>query len=69
MSQDAMIKRYEKEMCLNCKAKKCTKGIVIFTQTVEVGNEIKEIVCAKCVDYERKDKPKKVKPVSNWQSW
>ena len=68
MSPEVMIKRYEKEMCSNCKAK-CTKGIVIFTQTVEVGNEIKEIVCAKCVDYERKDKAKRVKPVSNWQSW
>lgn len=60
MSPDIMIKRYEKEMCSNCKAK-CTKGIVIFTQTVEIGNEIKEIVCAKCVDYESKTSRKNKK--------
>ena len=63
-----LLKKYKEELCSNCKSK-CEKGIVVFTETVTTGNEVKQILCAKCVDYERKNKQKKKIPVTNWQEW
>lgn len=53
---EKLIQRYEEEICSNCCRTNCEKGIVVFTETISTENEIKNIICAKCVDYKKKNK-------------
>ena len=53
---EQLIKRFEEEICSNCCTTNCKKGIVVFTETISMEDEIKNIVCAKCVDYKKKNK-------------
>lgn len=69
MLQDELLKKYKNQICTNCTAK-CNKGITIFTETINENNEIKQVLCAKCVDYQReKSNTKKSKLAKDWQSW
>lgn len=53
---DELIKKYEEEICSNCCRTNCKKGIVVVIETISTESQIKNIVCAKCVDYKKKDK-------------
>lgn len=69
MLQDELLKKYKNQICTNCIAK-CNKGITIFTETIHENNEIKQVLCAKCVDYQReKSNTRKSKLAKDWQSW
>lgn len=69
MLQDELLKKYKNQICTNCIAK-CNKGITIFTETIHENNEIKQVLCAKCVDYQReKSNTKKSKLAKDWQIW
>lgn len=54
MPNKNLIEEYKCKMCINCVGE-CEKGIVVFTQNYLVCNEIKQITCAKCVNYKRKE--------------
>ncbi len=61
MTNQERIQKYIKEHCSKCKNKnKFDCEIRVF--------KLANIVCTKCVNYERKEKAKKKQPVS-WQKW
>ncbi|MBO5348978.1 MAG: hypothetical protein J6A89_04075 [Clostridia bacterium] len=53
MSRDELLKTYKEQICTKCTAKCCNKGITVFTETINEDNEVKQVLCAKCVDYKR----------------
>ena len=71
MLQNELLKKYKEQICTKCTAE-CNKGITIFTETINKDNEVKQVLCAKCVDYQReksntkKSKLEKINRVGNY---
>lgn len=65
MPDKELLKKYEEEICKECKATECQKNIIILSEKNESGKESKIV---KCTDYFR-NKEKRHKPIHNWQSW